>query len=332
VKSEKINRDLKIAITSGDQDGIGPEVTAKALYKIGPQKGVHFFLWRSPAFPKKYLALIDKKFRRKTFSSWAEALKASPSSRKELFDINSPAPPPKWVEIAAQAGCYKHLDALVTAPLSKTLIADSGFTEIGHTEILSRVSGEKDLFMGFLGAKFNVLLATGHIPLHRAPGALTCELLTKALRAGHLLATLTGTKKRVPRIAVVGMNPHAGENGLLGDEEREIFLPVIEKLKSEKISVDGPLVPDAAFLPHNWDKYSVFVTPYHDQGLIPFKVVHAHKGGCHITMGLPFVRTSVEHGTAKDIAGKDKADSSSMQDALLRAILLSRNSFKPNDF
>jgi 4-hydroxythreonine-4-phosphate dehydrogenase len=329
-----VTNELRIAVTSGDQDGIGPEVTAKALAKIGPRKGVRFFLWRSPAFPKKYLALLDKRFYRKTVHSWPEAFKHPASSYKQLIDINSSAPPPRWVETSAEAGREHHIDALVTAPLSKTLILSSGMKDIGHTEILARVTEEKDLFMAFWGSKFNVLLVTGHLPLDKASQALSAPLLEKALRAANQLALRMKGKKNKSakaRIALVGFNPHAGETGLLGSEEKNLFLPVMEKL-SNTLDIDGPLVPDAAYLEVNWKKYDIYVAPYHDQGLIPFKMAHAHKGGCHLTMGLPFVRTSVEHGTAKDIFGKNKADSSSMQDALLKAILLSQNSFKPDEF
>jgi len=330
-----VTSNVRIAITTGDQDGIGPEVTAKALGKIGPRRGVQFFLWRSPTFPKKYLALIDKKFYRKTVHTWPEAFKLPGGTYKQLIDINSSAPPPRWIETCAEAGREHHIDALVTAPLSKTLILSSGLKDIGHTEILARVSGRKDLFMAFWGDKFNVLLVTGHLPLSQASQALSATLVEKALRAAHQLAQTTAagkkSRKSKPRLALVGFNPHAGETGLLGSEEKTIFLPVLEKLGST-MDIDGPLVPDAAYLEVNWKKYDIYVAPYHDQGLIPFKLAHAHRGGCHLTMGLPFVRTSVEHGTAKDIFGKDKADSSSMQDALLKAILLSQNSFKPNAF
>ncbi len=324
--------EVKIAITTGDQDGIGPEVTAKALAKIGPKKGVVFYLWRSPAFPKKYLAAIDKKFYRKTVYSWPEAFRLETLSHRYIVDICSSAPPPRWVETCAEAGKEGHIDALVTAPLSKTLILSSGMKDIGHTEIFSRVCKEKDLFMAFWGEKFNVLLVTGHVPLHKASSHLSPALLEKALRASHQLAIrMSGKTKYKPTIGLVGLNPHAGETGLLGDEERDIFMPVINRLKAH-MNIEGPLVPDAAFLEVHWKKYDIYVAPYHDQGLIPFKMAHAHKDGCHLTMGLPFIRTSVEHGTAKDIFGKNKADSSSMQVALLRAILLSQNSFQPNAF
>lgn len=325
------NKNLRIAITTGDQDGIGPEVTTKALAKLGPQKGVHFYMWRSAVFHKKYLRLIDRKFKRITVNSWPEALKVSLSSHKQLVDICSSTPPPLWVEVSAQAAMLGSVQALVTAPLSKTLIADSGLSDIGHTDILARVSHRKTLFMAFLGKSFHVLLATGHIPLSQVSQTLTQNQLEQALRAGHHLLSTLQTSRQPLRLLLLGLNPHAGENGLIGREEQTVYLKALQTLKSEKIPVIGPLVPDAAF--HSLDAKNppLFVAPYHDQGLIPFKLLHK-RTGCHITMGLPFLRTSVDHGTAKDIFDQNKADSSSMQAALKQAIVLSRLAFKPDAF
>lgn len=323
--------EVRIGITTGDQDGIGPEVTAKALYKIGPQRNVHFFLWRSPQFPKKYLRLIDKKFRRVVYTTWADALKGGVGSHKEIADICSTTAPPLWVDSAAQAATYGHLEALVTAPLSKTLIQDSGLKDIGHTDILSRVTGAKELFMTFLGKHFNVLLVTGHRPLSQVPALLTERRLTTALLAAHSMSGHL-KKKGANKIGLLGLNPHAGEAGLIGSEETSIFEPLIARMQNDKFPIEGPLVPDAAFLQKNWSRYSFFVCPYHDQGLIPFKMAHQHKSGCHLTLGLPFIRTSVEHGTAKDIAGKNIADPSSMVSALDWAVNLSREQFSANAF
>ena len=323
---------VKIAITSGDQDGSGPEVTAKALSKLGPQLGVHFYLWRSPGVGKRHLSLIDKKFKRITFPSWAEAFKHSLGSPRELIDVNSVTPPPKWVESAAEAGRFGHIHALVTAPLSKTLIWDSGMKDVGHTEILARVCSRYDLFMSFLGKNFSVLLATGHIPLRSVNEKVDKRILKMALRAANDLNIMLDPKGK-KSVALVGLNPHSGEFGLIGDNEIKTFNPALLELQKEHgLKIAGPLVPDAAFLRGNWKKYGVYVSPYHDQGLIALKVVHQHKSGCHMTMGLPFIRTSVEHGTAKDIFGKNRANESSMKDAITWAIHLSKNSFRTDSF
>lgn len=324
------NKKIKIVITSGDQDGIGPEVCAKALAKIGPKSDVQFYLWRSPLFSARYLRLIDRKFKRLTVASWPEALR-QPIGKKYLIDICSTSPAPSWVESAAHAALLNTIDAIVTAPLSKTLIASSGLKDLGHTDIFSRIAKRKNLFMTFLGAQFHVLLATGHVPLSRVPAKLDADQITTAVRAAHSLVQQLKIKARTPRLALVGLNPHAGEAGLIGDEESSTFATALKTLRDAACPVDGPLIPDVAYLSQFQKIYDVYISPYHDQGLIPFKLIHERKG-CHITMGLPFLRTSVDHGTAKDIFGKHKADSSSMQEAINRAILLSRLSFKPDAY
>jgi len=323
VSEEK--KPLRIAITTGDADGIGTEITAKALSKIRPKAGVHFYLWRSPRCPPKHLSIIDKYFRRKTVSSWPEAHRATVDSSRTLIDINSNLPPPIWVETTAKASQFGHIDAMATAPLSKTSITSAGLRDIGHTDILARVSGQSDLFMAFIGNKFNVLLATGHKQLGHVPANLTEARLEKAIEAARELRLLLDKKWLKKPIAVLGLNPHAGEAGLIGNDEENVHIPVIERLKNKGFDVVGPLVPDAAFLPANWATHSVFVANYHDQGLIPFKMIHGQQTGVHITMGLPFVRTSVDHGTAKDLFGRNRADESSMVLAVEWAIRLSRN-------
>lgn len=308
---------LRVLITTGDPDGIGLEVTLKALNLLGPKPDVQFtFFTKSGA--AKLRRPEFKKFKIKTVSSLEEAVN-QPFDPKSAIEIASERQPAEWVEESAQACLDKRFSALVTAPLSKIAIRDAGFADIGHTEILARVSGRKHLFMGFVGKKFNVVLATGHSPLSGALGELSPELLKRALvAAAALRSILPGNRSRLP-VAVVGVNPHASEEGLIGQEETWMS----SVLKGRE-NVEGPLVPDAAFLPANWKRYSVFVCPYHDQGLIPFKMVHGFSGGVHLTLGLPFVRTSVDHGTAKDLFGKDKAEPGSMKDAIATAIRLAK--------
>lgn len=313
---------IRLAITTGDPDGIGTEITSKALAKLGPKSNVVFYLFRSPQCPPTHLRRIDTRFKRVTVNNWPDALKVRAANSRVIVDINSPAPPAIWVETAAKACLHGHLDGLVTAPMSKTGVRETGMKAIGHTEILANVSQRPDLFMSFAGKHFNVVLATGHIPLQSVSKALTSELLVDAAKAALELRDCLGEKKAKLPIALVGLNPHAGEAGMIGKEEIESFAPALKELKKMGIPVEGPLVPDAAFFPENWKKYSVFVAPYHDLGLVPFKVVHGQESGLHITMGLPFVRTSVDHGTAKNIFGLNKANPGSMLEALKWAILL----------
>lgn len=311
--------DVRLLITTGDSDGIGWEVTAKALHGIGPKAGTQFFFYRNLKAATAKPA-VSKKFKHVVVSSLEQALTV-PFAPKTLVEIRSPKSPALWVEEAAKACLRGNFQGMVTAPLSKTSIIEAGLKDIGHTEILARVCGTRDLFMGFLGKKFNVVLMTGHHALKDALGELSALKLVTALAAANRLRSLLPPKRRELPIAMVGVNPHAGEQGLIGSEEGWM-LGVLSDAARTFGEIAGPLVPDAAFLPQNWNAFSVYLCPYHDQGLIPFKMVHGFKGGVHLTLGLPFVRTSVDHGTAKELFGKNKAESGSMKDAILTAIRL----------
>lgn len=319
-----------MAITTGDIDGIGLEIACKALAKLGPKKDFQFIIFRSPKASKKDLNRIDAEFKRITVSSWHEALSRTPTGYKELVDINSSLSPANWIETAAQAASLGHIDAITTAPITKSIIQEAGLADVGHTDILKRVSGAKDAFMGFVGNRFSLVVATGHIPLTEVSKELTKERLKKAILAAQKLRTLLNKKDATKPIGVLGLNPHAGEGGIIGEEEQHVHLPVIEEFLSKKTTLVGPLAADSCFFEDNIKKYSVIVSSYHDQGLIPFKALHKEHANVHITLGLPFVRTSVDHGTAKDIFGKNKADPSSMLRALTFGVDLCRNKFNLN--
>lgn len=316
---------LRIAITTGDIDGIGLEVTAKALAKIRPQRGVQFYLWRSPGASPKYLRLIDKYFRRTTVKDWPSALQLSTDYYKNIVDIESPMPPAKWVELMAYSGMSKSINALVTAPLSKTEIRRSGMRDNGHTDILKRVSKEKNLYMCFLGHEFNVVLLTGHVSIKKAYEQINQPLLTNCIQLTHKMRNHLPARQKVRPIALVGCSPHAGEDGIIDKKELDVFAPVIKKLKPKRLNLTQPLVPDVCFQKQYWKKYALYIASYHDQGLIPFKLVHGANSGVQLSLGLPFLRTSVDHGTAKDIFGKNKALSGSMESAIKVAIKRLKN-------
>ncbi|UXR65725.1 4-hydroxythreonine-4-phosphate dehydrogenase PdxA [Bdellovibrio bacteriovorus] len=311
----------RIALTTGDADGIGLEVTAKALHHLGPQSNTQFILWRSEGAPDKYLRLIDKKFDRIVVDSLRDALEIT---GPYLVDIASEEAPAYWVESTAKACLKKDLQAMATAPLSKTSIKEAGYKDLGHTDILKRVSRSRHVHMGFLGNKFNVVLTTAHIPVRDISKHLGFSTLAEALlNANELRKKLPAAQMKKP-IGILGLNPHAGEQGLIGQEELLFFPELLEFAKEKKIPVEGPLVPDAAFFPANWGRYSVYLCLYHDQGLIPFKMIHGQDSGVHMTLGIPFIRTSVDHGTAKDIFGQNKANPNSMIDAVRWAVKLAR--------
>jgi 4-hydroxythreonine-4-phosphate dehydrogenase len=314
----------RIAITSGDPDGIGTEVTSKALTRLKDRKDIIFYVFRSKRCPRADLQRIDRAMDRIEVNSWADALKA-PARPGQLVDVQLSTAAASWVETAAQACLFGHLDALVTGPLSKTSIAQSGLKDLGHTGILKRVAKADHVHMGFIGEKFSVLLATGHVPIADVEGLLTVKSLGSAVSAANHLRQLLDKRISGRPLALLGLNPHSGEDGLIGGLEQKVHSVVLAKARAKKIPIEGPLVPDVAFDPGQWKIHSVFVANYHDQGLIPFKMIHGQHSGIHITMGLPFVRTSVDHGTAKDIFGRDRADHRSMLQAIEWADRLARN-------
>lgn len=306
----------KIAITTGDIDGIGLEVTIKALKKIGPQTNTQFVLFRSLQSPTFQL----KQFERTQVLSLEEALRIKPA-KKQLIEVVRADSPALWVEDAAKACFHKKLDSMVTAPLSKQEIQKAGFSDIGHTDILKRVCQEKTAFMTFVGPKFNVLLISGHIPVQNVEKFLSGELIEKALKAASEARRFLPASQSKKPLAVLGLNPHAGDKGIIGGFDEYVLKPLL-KAKAKTYRAEGPLVPDVAFLPENWKKYSIFLAQYHDQGLIPFKMIHGFDAGVHLTLGLPIKRSSVDHGTAKDLFGKNEANPGSMIEALRWGIRL----------
>lgn len=313
----------KIAITTGDKNGIGFEVTAKALDQIpasAKKNKALFFLFRHKLHERKqpqYFKLIDKRWLRLTFSSLEEALGFLNSTKKSLpdnvlIDLSMTSSEADWVVCASLACKEKKLSALITGPLSKKITVALPQKSLGHTGIFRHLFPNKKLFMSFVGKDFNVILATDHIPLAETEKMLMRDGLAPVFAAAENLKTLIKSKKK---IAVLGLNPHAGENGLIGSAEKRLFSRMPR-------GVIGPLVPDAAFLKKNWKTYSVFVCLYHDQGLIPFKMHHGQDSGVHLTLGLPFIRTSVDHGTAYDLFNKNVANSKSMLEAIKLGIQL----------
>lgn len=317
-----MKRPIRIAITTGDTDGIGTEVVAKALYRLKPKKNIQLYLWRSPECSSSHLRMISKNFERKTYHSWHDALANPTENPAEIIEIVSKQSPALWVEQVAMAASFGHIDAIATAPLSKICIQKAGLKDIGHTDILKRVSKANNVYMGFVGDEFSVVLASGHIPIKKVDKTWNEENLKTAIELAKELRDVLPAKQNKKPISVLGLNPHAGEDGLIGDDQ-EVYLKVKKSLKNPKW-LEGLVIPDVAFLPDRRKKSSIYICAYHDQGLIPFKSIHGREGGVHISLGLPFVRTSVDHGTAKDIFGKNKADYQSMKQAIEWAITLTK--------
>lgn len=297
----------RLILTTGDRDGVGAEITAKSLreLKLNSRQSVTVVLHpdQEPAFTRAVGAQLPM------FDDWEVAAQVSDGGAQILLDREAPA---RWVERAAGACMEGKFDALVTGPLSKPGIIKAGLHDLGHTEILRRVSKSGELFMSFWGARFNVVLVTGHIPLAKVPRQWTAERLQNVAELTQNFLRAAAPQDRRP-LAYVGLNPHAGDQSLIGAEEAELGLRAHPRLA-------GPLVPDTAFQRENWERYAAFLCAYHDQGLIPFKLIHGFDDGVHVTLGLPFLRTSVDHGPATELAGTGRARHGSMKAALKMAL------------
>jgi 4-hydroxythreonine-4-phosphate dehydrogenase len=213
--------------------------------------------------------------------------------------------------------------AMVTCPISKTSLNRAGYSFPGHTEMLAALTRSTKYVMMMAGSRLRVTLATIHCSLASVPSRLNQEALS-ALIQNTDAALRLDFGIVAPRIAVAALNPHAGENGLFGHEEEDSILPAIESMQATGIQVQGPFPPDTIFLKAAKGKYDAVICMYHDQGLIPFKLLH-FKDGVNVTLGLPIVRTSVDHGTAYDIAGKGVADPASLAAAVEMAALIVQN-------
>ena len=229
----------------------------------------------------------------------------------------------KTLEAAVKACTSGYCDALVTAPVHKGIINDAGISFSGHTEFLAEMTGGDPVMM-LACPGLRVALATTHLPLQDISAAITTEMIERVVRATHLdLKNRFGIAQ--PAIYVCGLNPHAGENGHLGTEEIDTIIPTLEKLRGEGINLTGPLPADTIFTPKYMEQADVILAMYHDQGLPVLK----HMGfgqAVNITLGLPLIRTSVDHGTALELAGSGKADNGSLKMAIDTAIEMVQNS------
>jgi 4-hydroxythreonine-4-phosphate dehydrogenase len=314
-----------IALCCGEPAGIGPEIAVKARLSLG--KGLPFFWIGDPRH------LPDG-------SPWTEILEPSEASsipgdhlpvlRLSFPEIPGPGRPADANAASVISAIERGVDlvqrglasALCTAPINKKALKDgAGFAFPGHTEFLASLAGVRRVVMMLACPNLRVVPVTIHIPLADVPASLTSEALEETIRiTRHSLQTDFGLA--MPRIAVAGLNPHAGEGGTMGREEETLIVPVLERLRAEGFAIDGPLPADTMFHSEARQRYDVAVAMYHDQALIPIKTID-FSGGVNVTLGLPFVRTSPDHGTAFDIAGRGIADPSSLIAALRMASVMS---------
>jgi len=316
-----------IGITLGDITGIGPEVTLKAVARELPVDRTRYLIIGDSAH------LSELNLRLGLGLTWEQYREDGPSSARVLVyqpaPDGLPAPLPAgsaaaalaavaWLNDAARRCLAGQLDALVTAPVNKEAIVRAGVPFVGQTELLSQCAGTDQTAMMLLGEDdrgrwLRVALATTHVPLRKVADRLTREGIRLVIELAHRACRDLGLKRS--RIAVCGLNPHAGEGGHLGSEEQTIIAPAVEQARSAGTDVVGPLSADALFYYAYRGDCDAVVAMYHDQGLAPLKMV-TFETGVNWTLGLPFIRTSPDHGTGYDIAGQGKANPSSMVAAI----------------
>ena len=330
-----------IAVTMGDPAGIGPEVILKALAdpaikKIcrllvlgdwgvlerarGRGRNPHLLCWQPG---EQLLPMLDHPRAHVVCSLSALSARESRPGRPSKAGGHGAF---RYIRVAARLALSKVADAIATAPISKSILIDAGYNYPGHTELLAELSRTPECRMMLMGAKLRVVPVTGHIPFTRVARNLTVENIRTTLELTQRgLKNFFGMAR--PRIAVAALNPHGGEEGIFGNEEIEVIAPAVKQARRQGIAAAGPFPADSLFHHAARGDYDAVVCMYHDQGLIPLKLHHFF-GGVALTLGPPFIRTSVDHGTAYDIAGTGKADETSMKEAIVLAARLARQKEK----
>mgnify|MGYP001619886556 CR=1 FL=1 len=305
-----------IGITLGDPAGIGPEVVAKALANPSIRRLARFQIIGDEVIFRKY---FSARYRCCSYMDLGcvKSIRSVVPGRRGVITARAAL---AYLQKAVELLKNKEIAGVVTAPVCKETIhqIDPGFR--GHTEFFASAFGVKDVGMMFVSGRLRTILVTRHIPLRQVSESVTSSVVYETIRLADQ-ALKSYFKIKHPRIAVCGLNPHAGEGGTIGGEEIEKIIPAIAKAGRNAMRVDGPFAADTLFAPAASHRYDAIVAMYHDQGLIPIKTLHFAKL-VNLTVGLPFVRTSPAHGTAFDIAGKNKADASSMVEAIKLAVKL----------
>ena len=286
-----------IAVTAGDPSGIGPEIAVKAI--------------RDPRVVEACRPVIYGPHAPEEIERFPAGVVSADSGRA-AYDAIARA------VTDARAGTVA---GIATAPINKEAFAAAGLAWRGHTDLLAHLCGVREVAMLFWSERLRVVLATVHVPLRDVPRLLTTESLLRTIRLTAASMPTFGIER--PRIGVAGLNPHAGENGLLGDEDAAVIAPAVAKAAAEGLTVSGPIPADTLFVRAIRGEFDVVVAAYHDQGLVPVKLV-AFGRAVNVTLGLPIVRTSVDHGTAFDIARTGAADEGSLVEAILLAARLAR--------
>jgi 4-hydroxythreonine-4-phosphate dehydrogenase len=318
-----------IGLTLGDPSGIGPEVVLRALASRRVRAAARLMVFGSAAILRRVarrLHLDAPSFRDASGGliggderpflmecgecpAWL-ALLAHPTAGGGAASV-------AWIERAVQMALERRIDAVVTGPISKEAIHEAGYDWPGHTEMLAEMTGRHKQVMMMVADDLRIALVTTHAAIADLPGLITRKSVLDTIRVLHRdLRRWFGLRR--PRIGICGLNPHAGEAGLFGREEKKSIAPAIRQARKEGIACDGPIPADIAFTPDQRARHVAFVAMFHDQACIPVKML-AFDRGVNVTLGLPIIRTSPDHGTAYDIVRKGKANPGSMIAAVLLA-------------
>jgi 4-hydroxythreonine-4-phosphate dehydrogenase len=326
-----------LGVTMGDPAGVGPEIIARAGAEPAVRARCRPVVIGAASTMREALALVGAPLTAHVVGGVADCRWAE--GTLEVLDVpnvDMATLPRAEVSAAAGRAAYAYIeravalarsgeiDAIVTAPVNKEALAAAGVRHSGHTEILAELTGTRDFAMLLMGKELRVIHVTTHVPLRRVPELVTRDRVLRTIRLAQ--RTLQDLGRPAGRIAVAGLNPHAGEEGLFGDEEQHAILPAIEAARGEGVHVVGPLPADTLFSRARGGEFDMVVAMYHDQGHIPVKTLgfeydEASKrwtglSGVNVTVGLPFLRVSVDHGTAFDRAWKGTANHESMVEAL----------------
>lgn len=324
-----------IAVTMGDPTGVGPEIIARALMEPSVQSVCRPLVLGDRRALERGIAVVGGSFRVETVTDLPPQ-EPSPGViyLRELSSLTDadlvygrPTPATgdamyRYIVTAAELCLNGKAVAMSTAPISKEALNRGGHRYPGHTELLAELTGTNDFVMMLAGSQLRVALVTIHEAVADLPSLLTHDRVLTSIRVTH--RDVDRYFRKQPRIAVTAFNPHCGEGGLFGDEEERIIRPAIEAARREGINAVGPLSADTLFYFAVRGDYDAVVCMYHDQGLIPLKLLH-FDDGVNVTLGLPIIRTSVDHGTAYDLAGTGRAGHASMVAALIVATEMAAN-------
>lgn len=321
-----------LGITMGDPTGAGPEVVVKALCSSEIKGLCRAVVIGDAAVMRAAVEIVKIPAEIKTVNNVGEARFAD--GVIEVIDLGNvhmetlvrgrvDAMGGKaafaYVETATKLALKKEIDAVVTAPLNKGALNKAGYAYSGHTEILAHLCGVSDVVMMLVAGNLRIAHVTTHVSLRQACGLVTKDRILRVLELSNEGVQRMGIVE--PRLVVAGLNPHAGEGGLFGNEEREQILPAVEAARASGLNVTGPLPPDTVFLRASRGEFDAVIAMYHDQGHIPMKMV-GFEEGVNVTLGLPIIRTSVDHGTVFGKAGKGTANPRSMIEAIKLAVIM----------